>query len=120
LLRYRSLRKGKITPTSATKKSKSKRQEYPDFDDDADLAGTPPKRKSTPSKLSDSYVLQVADLATLEGLCRAATHDFAPHATPRKQFMYWSAKLPSSACMMLIQRYKRDVRDVMSDVRDVM
>ncbi len=34
--------------------------------------GTPKKGKQTPAKLKDSYVLQVADLATLEGLCIGA------------------------------------------------
>jgi hypothetical protein len=100
---YRAGKKPKQHPTSPKKKRKSTGKKTDDSDDEG--SGPPKIKKATPAKLKDSYVLQVADLATLEGLCRAATHDFAPHSPPRKQFMYWSAKLPSSACLMLIERY---------------
>ena len=48
---------------------------------------------------------EAADAATLEGYCRTAVHDFAPHPIARKQFMYWGSKVPEAACLMLVQRY---------------
>jgi hypothetical protein len=95
--------KKKKTTTPPKKKSKSTGKQCDDSDDEDN--GPQKKKKTTPAKLKESYVLQVADLATLEGLCIGVS-DSAPHSPPRRQFMYWSAKLPSAACLMLIQRYK--------------
>jgi hypothetical protein len=66
---YRNPKKPKQYPTSAKKKSKQIHRKKTDDSDD-DENGTPKNGKQTPAKLKDSYVLQVADLATLEGLCR--------------------------------------------------
>jgi hypothetical protein len=64
----RNQKKTKGNPTSATKKGKSKGKETDDSDDDEN--GKPKDEKKTQAKLKDSYVLQVAVLATLEGLCK--------------------------------------------------
>ena len=67
------------------------------------------KRAKKRSKTADEFSQTAADLASLEGYCRAAVHDFAPHITARKQFMYWGSKVPEAACLMLVQRYDDDV-----------
>ena len=46
---------------------------------------------------------RIADLATLQALCRAATHEFVPVKPPKKQFMYWGGA-PDSAAVMLVDR----------------
>ena len=63
------------------------------------------KRAKKRSKVAEEFSQKAADLASLEGYCRAAVHDFAPHETARKQFMYWGSKVPEAACLMLVQRY---------------
>jgi hypothetical protein len=89
---YRNSKHPKQYRSLAKKKSKSTEKKTDDSDDEGN--GQPKNKKPTPAKLKDSYVLQVADLATLERLCIGV------------QFMYWSAKFPSAACLMLVQRYK--------------
>ncbi len=80
----------------------STENEDPSDDDFVD-----PPRKSTGRKRSvdpfDGNAQKLSDLVTLEGLCRAATHDFVPHKPARRQFMYWGGK-PESAVLMLIER----------------
>jgi hypothetical protein len=62
---YRAGKKPKQHPTSPKKKRKSTGKKTDDSDDEG--SGPPKIKKATPAKLKDSYVLQVADLATLEG-----------------------------------------------------
>ena len=63
------------------------------------------KRAKKRTKTAEEFSQTAADLASLEGYCRTAVHDFAPHITARKQFMYWGSKVPEAACLMLVQRY---------------
>ena len=63
------------------------------------------KRLHKRTKTREEFSQEAADAATLEGYCRTAVHDFAPHPTGRKQFMYWGSKVPEAACLMLVQRY---------------
>ena len=80
------------------------------------------KRLRKRTKTRDEFSQEAADAATLEGYCRTAVHDFAPHPVARKQFMYWGSKTPEAACLMLVQRYDDDVLrvDAMSHYVDVM
>jgi hypothetical protein len=64
---YRKSKHPKQFHTAPKKKRKSKGKETDSSDDER---SGPPITKSKPTiKLKESYVLQVADLATLEGLC---------------------------------------------------
>jgi hypothetical protein len=51
---------------------------------------------------------KTADLVTLQGLCRAATHEFAPVKPAKKQFMYWGGA-PDSAAVMLVDRFVKNL-----------
>ena len=62
------------------------------------------KRKEARRRKSNVTSQEAADTATLEGYCRTAVHDFMPHPVARRQFMYWGAKVPEAAAIMLIRR----------------
>ncbi len=62
------------------------------------------KRKEARRRKSDGTAQETADISSLEAYCRLAVHDFAPHPVTRRQFMYWGAKVPEAAGLMLIRR----------------
>ncbi len=90
------------------RKSKGKRPTYDSSseshetsDDEAD--DSPPRRAGR-KKSADPFGGDMQKVA--------ATHDFAPHTPPKKQFMYWGGD-PESAAVMLIDRFVNNLAHIL-------
>jgi hypothetical protein len=90
------------TLNKKNRQNSSSENEDPSDDEFVDPPHKPAARKRSVDPFNGNSQ-KLADLVTLEGLCRAATHDFVPHKPAKKQFMYWGGH-PESAVLMLIER----------------